>query len=163
MIAIRYVKIFMVLSVGVWGLIGTFGNLAGLSDVYNEVLKVTSMAAIPEDFGPPWRTGNPVIVWLGVLFIVLGKVAALVGGGYGGAVMLKHVSAPAEQFSKAKTWAVAGCGLAFGLMFFSFTVMGESAFFMFYDAVHAGAAALAFRFAGSFALIALFVAQPEPA
>ncbi len=163
MIAIRYVKIFMVLAVGIWGLIGTFGNLAGLSDVYNEVLKVTSMAAIPEDFGPPWRTGNPVIVWLGVLFIVLGKVAALVGGGYGGAVMLKHVNAPVEQFNKAKTWAVAGCGLAFGLMFFSFTVMGESAFFMFYDPVHAGAAALAFRFSGSFALVALFVAQPEPA
>ncbi len=162
MIAIRYVKIFLLLSVGVWGLIGTFGNLAGLSAVYDEVLKVTSMAAIPEGVGPPWGTSNPVVVWIGVLFIVLGKVAALIGGGYGGAVLLRNINASPADFAKAKTWAVAGCGAAFGLMFFSFTVMGESAFFMFFNPVHAGAGDLAFRFGGSFALITLFVAQPEP-
>ena len=93
---------------------------------------------------------------------MLGKIAALAGGGFGGAVLLKNINAPAAEFNKAKTWAVAGCGLAFGLMFFSFTVMGESAFFMFFDPAHGGAAALAFRFSASFALITLFVAQPEP-
>ncbi len=159
--AVRYTKIFLVLVVGFWGLIGTFGNLAGLSDIYNEVLKVTSMSSIPEGVGPPWRTSSPIIVWLGVLLILLGKIVALVGGGYGGAVMLKHVNSSSSDFNHAKTWAVAGCGLAFGLMFFSFTVIGESVFFMFFDPMHQGAGALAFRYAGSFALIALFVAQPD--
>lgn len=159
--AIRYVKILLVLAVGVWGLIGAFGNLAGISDVYDAVLKVTSMSGIPEDVGPPWRTSNALVVWIGVLFIVLGKFAALVGGGYGGAVMLRHANAPASEWNTSKNWAVAGCGAAFGLMFFSFTVMGETAFFMFYDPMHSGAAALAFRFAGSFALITLIVAQPD--
>ena len=159
--AIRYVKIFLVLTVGFWGLIGTFGNLAGMSDVYNEVLKVTSMQAVPEGAGPPWRTSSPVVVWLGYTFILLGKVVALVGGAWGGFLMLRHVNAPAAEFNQAKSWAIAGCGGAFALMFFTFTVFGESVFFMFFDPMHAGAGALAFRFAGSFALITLILAQPD--
>ncbi|MCH9672427.1 MAG: DUF2165 domain-containing protein, partial [Gammaproteobacteria bacterium] len=90
---VRYVKIFLVLSVGLWGLIGVIGNLSSLSDTYSEVAKVTSMSGVPEDFGPPWRTENPLIVWIGVLTIVLGKIAALVGGVFGGLVMLKNVRA----------------------------------------------------------------------
>ena len=159
--AVRYVKIFLVLTVGFWGLIGTFGNLAGMSDVYDEVLKVTSMQSVPVGAGPPWRTSSPIVVWLGYTFILLGKIAALVGGAWGGAVMLKHVNAPASDFNRAKSVAIAGCGAAFALMFFTFTVFGESVFFMFFDPMHSGAAALAFRFGGSFALIALFVAQPD--
>ena len=159
--AVRYVKIFLVLTVGFWGLIGTFGNLAGISDVYNEVLKVTSMASVPEGSGPPWRTSSPIVVWLGYTFILLGKVVALVGGVWGGLVLLKHVNEPASDFNRAKSVAIAGCGAAFALMFFTFTVFGESVFFMFFDPMHSGAAALAFRFGGSFALIALFVALPD--
>ncbi|MDJ0907971.1 MAG: DUF2165 family protein [Woeseiaceae bacterium] len=159
--AVRYVKIFLVLTVGFWGLIGTFGNLAGMSDVYNEVLKVTSMASVPEGAGPPWRTSSPIVVWLGYTFILLGKVVALVGGAWGGVLLLKHVNAPAADFNRAKSVAIAGCGAAFALMFFTFTVFGESVFFMFFDPLHSGAAALAFRLAGSFALVALFVALPD--
>ena len=159
--AVRYVKIFLVLTVGFWGLIGTFGNLAGISDVYNEVLKVTSMQSIPEGVGPPWRTSSAIVVWLGYALILLGKVVALVGGTWGGIAMLKNVNSGAADFNRAKSWAIAGCGAAFALMYFTFTVFGESVFFMFFDPLHSGAAALAFRFAGSFALITLFVAQPD--
>ena len=159
---VRFVKIFLVLCVGLWGLLGTIGNLSSLPDVYNEVREVTTMSGIPEDVGPPWRTANPIVVWAGVAFIVLGKLAALVGGGYGGLLMLKHVNAAPPEFNKSKKWAVAGCGLAFALMVFSFTIVAETAFFMFFTPRYEGAAALAFRLAGSFALITIFVAQPEP-
>lgn len=159
---VRFVKVFLVLCVGLWGLLGTVGNLSNLSDVYNEVREVTMMSGVPEGVGPPWRTENPLVVWAGVIAIVLGKLAALIGGGYGGLQMLKHVNATPADFAKSKKWAVAGCGLAFALMFFSFTIIAETAFFMFYTPIYEGAAALAFRLAGSFALITLFVAQPEP-
>ena len=158
---VRYVKIFLVLSVGLWGLIGVIGNLSSLSDTYSEVAKVTSMSGVPEDFGPPWRTENPLIVWIGVLTIVLGKIAALVGGVFGGLVMLKNVRATSSDFNRSKKWAVAGCGLAFALTFFSFTLMAESTFFMFFNEQLSGAGELAFRLAGSFALVTIFVAQRE--
>lgn len=158
---VRFVKIFLVLCVGLWGLLGTIGNLSNLADVYNEVRNVTSMSGVPEEVGPPWRTTNPLVVWAGVIAIVLGKLAA-VAGGYGGLKMLQHVNAAPAEFNKSKQWAIAGCGLAFAIMMFSFTIVAETAFFMFYTPRFEGAAALAFRLGGSFALITLLVAQPEP-
>ena len=159
---VRLVKVFLVFSVGIWGLLGTVGNLTGLPEVYDAVLEVTTMSGVPEGVGPPWRTESPFVVWTGVIAIVLGKIAALIGGGFGGALMLRHVNAPSNEFEKSKKWAVAGCGLAFGLLILSFTIFAEGTFFMFYNPRLEGAAALAFRFAGSFALITLFVAQSEP-
>ncbi len=161
--AVRYVKVFLVISVGIWGLLGTIGNLSGLPEVYGEVSKVTTMSGVPEGIGPPWRTSNPVVVSLGVVSIVLGKIAALFGGAYGGILMLRNVRGTTEAFARAKRWPLVGCGLAFGLTILSFAILAEGAFFMFYDARYVGAAELAFRLTGSFALIALFVAQPEPA
>ncbi len=158
--SIRLVKIFLVLSVGLWGLIGTIGNLSGLPDTYAAVEQVTTMSGVPEGVGPPWRTANTLVVWAGVAAIVVGKLSALLGG-IGGVFMLKHLGSPTNVFNRSKTWAVTGCGMAFAMMFFSFTVVAESAFFMFFSP-EAGAGELAFRFSGSFALIALFVAQPEP-
>jgi len=154
--------VLLVLFVGIWGLIGTVGNLSGLPDVYSTVREVTSMSGVPEGVGPPWRTSNPIIVWIGVATIVLGKIAALVGGGFGGVLMLRNFNAPAIDFEKAKKWAIAGIGLAFGLLIFSFTIIAEGTFSMFYNPRFEEAGALAFRFAGSFALITLFVAMPEP-
>lgn len=159
---VRYVKIFLVLSVGIWGLIGTIGNLSHMPEIYNEVKAVTTMSGLPEGVGPPWRTANPIVVWTGVLAILFGKIAALVGGGFGGGVMLRHINDTRADFDRSKNWAIAGCGLAFGLLILSFTIFAESAFFMFYDPAHQGTGALAFRFAGSIALITLFVAQAEP-
>jgi predicted small integral membrane protein len=159
---VRYVKVFLVLSVGIWGLIGTIGNLSGLPDVYSSVRDVTTMSGVPEGVGPPWKTANPFVVWTGVVAIVLGKLAALFGGGFGGVMMLRHINASSVDFARSKKWAVSGCGLAAGLLILSFTIIAEGAFFMFYDPRYVGAAEIAFRFAGSFALITLFVAQPEP-
>ena len=158
---IRYAKIFLVFCVGFWGLLGTVGNLSDVQAVYGAVSGVTSMSSVPEGVGPPFRTVSPVVIWAGVLLIIVGKLVALVGGGYGGVLMLKNVKAPAPEFDKAKKWAVAGCGLTFGLLVLSFTIIAEGAFFMVYSPQYAGAAELAFRLAGSFALITIFVALPE--
>jgi predicted small integral membrane protein len=157
---IRLVKIFLALSVGFWGLIGTIGNLSELGGVYETVAQVTTMSGVPEGVGPPWRTANPVIVWFGVATIVFGKLAALLSG-VGGIAMLRNLNSTPQDFQQSKNWAIAGCGMAFALTFFSFTVVAESGFFMFYNAGTSGAGEVAFRLSGSFALIALFIAQPE--
>lgn len=156
---IRLTKIFLALSVGLWGLIGAAGNLAGLPETYDAVREVTSMSGVPEGVGPPWRTANSLVVMTGTIAIVLGKLAAVLAG-IGGLLMLKNLNAGPETFERSKHWAVAGAGMAFAFTFFSFTVMAETAFFMFYGP-EGGAGALAFRYSASFALAALFVAQPE--
>ncbi|MEM7431275.1 MAG: DUF2165 family protein [Pseudomonadota bacterium] len=158
---IRYVKIFLVLSLGFWGLIGTVGNLSEIPVVYGAVKDVASMANVPDGVGPPFRVSSPFIIWAGVVLIVLGKLVALVGGLGGGAVMLKHVNGSADEFARSKKLAIAGCGATFGLLILSFTIIAEGAFFMFYDPKYVGAGEIAFRFAGSFGLIGLFVAQRE--
>lgn len=158
---IRLAKIILAISIGIWGLVGLVGNLTGLMDVYGYVKSVTSMAGVPDGVGPPWATSNPIIVWLGVLAIVLGKVAGVICG-WGGIQMVRHWKSPAADFNKAKQFAVAGCGLAFALNFAAFTVFAESVFFMFYAGDIAASGELAFRFFASFALAALFIAQNDP-
>ena len=159
---LRFAKIFLVFAAAVWGLLGTIGNLADISTVYEQVREVTTMSGIPEGVGPPWRTANPVVVSIGVLAIVLAKVAALTAG-VGGVHMLKNVNAGTAEFERSKKLAVAGCAVAFGLIYLSFTVAAEGAFFMFYSPRFADAGELAFRLSGSLGLIAIFVAQREPA
>lgn len=158
---LRYTKIFLVFAVGIWGLLGTVGNLSNLPGIYTDVREVVSMSGIPEGVGPPWRTTHPIVVSIGVIGIVLGKIAALVAG-VGGVAMLKNAQASAKEFEGAKDLAVVGCGLALGLTYLGFTVAAESAFFMFYDERYVGAAEGAFRFSASMGLIAIFVAQREP-
>lgn len=160
--AIRITKVILALSIGVWGLSGLIGNLVSAQEIHAEVVRVTSMAGVPEGEGPPWRTSNSVIAWFGVLAIVLGKVAATVGGLGGGVLMAREWQGTAADFEASKSLAIAGCGLAFALSFAAFTVFAESVFFMFYDRELVGAAELAFRFSASFALATLFIAQGEP-
>jgi len=159
---VRITKVVLALSIGIWGLTGLIGNLIGVLDIHAEVVRVTSMAGVPEGEGPPWRTSNALVAWMGVLAIVLGKLAATIGGLGGGVLMARQWNGTDTAFVASKQLAIAGCGLAFALTFASFTVFAESVFFMFYDNNLAGAAELAFRFSASFALATLFIAQNEP-
>jgi len=157
--ALRLIKISIALAIGLWGLVGLLGNLVSLSDTYSDVLKITSMANVPAGEGPPWGTDSPIIVGFGVLSIVLGKAAAVLCG-WGGVQMIRALNAASDDFTSASYWAYTGAIGAFLMMFFSFTLMAESVFFMFYTP-SAPAGELAFRFAASFALAALILRQKD--
>lgn len=161
MTLIRAAKIIIALAVGLWGLTGLMGNLFGALEVYSDVERVTSMAQVPEGEGPPWGTSSAFVVWMGVLAIILGKVAAIIAG-IGGVLMAINLRANDTAFKDAKRLAVAGCGLAFAINFATFTIFAESIFFMFYTTNLTAVGELAFRFTASFALATLFIAQDEP-
>jgi predicted small integral membrane protein len=158
---IRYLKIFLVVLVALWGLIGAMGNLAKPEVAYEAVHSVTTMPAFEAGEAPPWATENPVVIWLGVALIVLGKLAALVFCGWGAMAMLRAVRVGPERFQAAKRWAVLGCGLALASLFGGFVVIGEMFYLMFMDPGSEHAAAAAFRYGGFIALILIFVAQEE--
>lgn len=158
---VRYVKIILVFCVGLFGIVGAATNFLSIPAVYGSIETVASMTRVPEPLRMPWATTSPIVVWGGVLLVIFGKLTAVFGGCFGGVKMLKKVNAPKEEFEKAKDWALAGCGLTFGLLILSFTVVSEASFFSFYSAPLESAGAFAYRLSGSFALITLFVAMPE--
>lgn len=157
----RYLKVLLVLLVALWGLIGVIGNLANLDFTYESVKSVTTMPHFDSGEGPPWKTDNPIIVWLGVAVIVGGKLAAAVFCGWGVFLMLRTARAGGDAFRKARQWALLGCGLAVASLFGGFTVFGESAFLMFRDPGTEHAAAAAFRYGGFIALIMIFIGQED--
>ncbi|MEO1041873.1 MAG: DUF2165 family protein [Pseudomonadota bacterium] len=160
---IRWLKIIFVVGIAVWGLIGTLGNLLSLDAAYKSVEQVTSMEWMADGVGPPWRTTSPVVIGMGVALIILGKLAAAVMCSIGAVTMIKSVGRDAASFQTSKRFAIVGAGAAVFMLFFGFTVIGETAYLMFFEPYLVGAADAAWRYGGFIGLIMLFLAQPEPA
>ena len=161
---IRSLKILLAGIVAYWGLIGAMGNLMSLDMTYQYVELVTSFAEVPSKEGaelPPWQTTNSIIVSLGVLLIVSGKLGAFIFGSLGAYKMIKAFRANAEVFAEAKKYAVFGCGLAVAMLFGGFIVIGETMFMMWIYPDGASAAQSAWRYGGFMALIMIFIAQNE--
>ncbi len=159
---VRLVKILLVAFVALWGLIGVAGNLSHLQIAYDAVESVTLMPTFPADAAPPWRTDNPVVVWLGVALIVSGKIAAAILCGSGAVVMMKNRKAESAVFQHAKRFALVGGALAVAMLFGGFTIIGETLYAMFRHPEHVAAGAGAFRYGGFIALIMIFVGQSDP-
>ena len=161
---IRSLKILLTLFVAYWGLVGVMGNLLSLDITYQYVEMVTSFTGIPPKEGaefPPWQTTNPIVVSLGVLLIISGKIGAFIFGSLGAYKMIKAYKASAEVFAQAKQYAMFGCGLAVVMLFGGFIVIGETMFLMWANPDGASAAQSAWRYGGFMALIMIFLGQKE--
>ena len=162
---IRSLKILLAAIVAYWGLIGVMGNLMSLDLTYDYVEMVTTFSGIPPKEGaefPPWQTSSPIVVSLGVLLIISGKLGAFVFCSMGAYKMTKAYKATAEQFAKAKQFAMMGCGLAVVMLFGGFIVIGETMFLMWANPDGADAAQSAWRYGGFIALTMIFLGQKEP-
>ncbi len=155
---LRIMKILLVLSVAAWGLVGAFGNLADWSGTKAAVSAVTSMSTF-EGGADSWRaTTNPVVVFAGALFILLGKAMAGILCLVGAWRMWTARASGAADFAKAKTLALTGCAVAIFLLFAGFSVIAEVWFELWQSKdMHDPVLASAFRYAGMIALIAIFV------
>ena len=158
---VRVVKIVLIVLVAVWGLIGAAANFSHLDLAYEAVRSVTLMPTFPADAAPPWRTENPIVVWLGVALIVSGKLVAVILCGYGSIEMLKNRNADGASFQRAKRFGITGCALAVAMLFGGFTLIGETLYAMFRHPEHLHAASAAFRYGGFIALIMIFVGQAD--
>ena len=155
---LRIMKILLILSVALWGLLGAFGNLTDWSGTIGAVSATTSMSTF-EGGGDNWRaTTNPAVIFAGALSIMLSKAVA---GGMCLLGALRMWTARADDaavFAKAKIFALAGCAVAVFMLFVGFSVIAEGWFELWRsDAMHAPVLAPAFRYGGMIALIALFV------
>ena len=159
---VRIVKIVLIITVALWGLVGALDNILGWSQSLGAVAAVTSMATV-EGGAESWQaTTNPVIMWLGALFIMLSKLTTGVMCAIGAGRMWQSRGGDVADFRAAKAIALTGCGIAVIMLFGGFLVIAES-WFEFWRSEGPIRMALsgAFRYAGMIALIAIFVATTD--
>lgn len=159
---LRTTKILLVITVALWGLIGAFQNVSEWDETVSAVGAATSMVTF-EDGATSWQaTSNPVVIWIGALFIVLSKLAAGVLCAIGAGTMWRARGDDASAFAASKEMALTGCAIAVIMLFGGFIVIAESWFELWRSDVMRGPVLdSAFRYSGMIALIALFVASRD--
>lgn len=159
---LRVIKILLVVCVALWGFLGASENIMDWQGTMAAVGAAASMATF--DGGPEsWKaTTSPVIIWMGALMIMLSKLAAA-GLCSVGAMRMWHARlGDSTGFQNAKTYALAGCGLAMVMLFGGFIVIGETWFEMWRsDALRDLSLQSAFRYGGMITLIALYVGSRD--
>ena len=160
--AIRYLKIILVILVGLQGLLYVAGNSANWNTGLESVAYVLSMEG-HEIYGshivPP--VTNSALVTIAFLVILAGEFLV-------GALSLKGAwdlwsarKGSPDAFEAAKTYAVLGTGMAMVVWFGGFVVIGGVLFQMWQTQIGHGSFADAFVFAASGALVLLFVSTPD--
>lgn len=159
---LRYVKIALVAVVSLQALIFAAQNVANIEACFAAVSYALSMAdhvAYPASFGPSIESA--ALTWVAVVIIIGMEITTGVVAGVGTWQLFAARSAPAAQFDAAKSTGILGCGLAM-LVWFGLFLCLAGAYFQMWQTT-AGALSLegAMQYAGSSALIALYVAMPE--
>lgn len=159
---LRFLKALLVAAVALWGVVGVLHNLLDWPGTLGAVEAVTSMSTF-EGGAERWQaTRNPVVVWLGALFIAGAKVATAVLCGLGAYRMLLARVSGGEAFEAARRMALVGCGVAVFMLFTGFTVIAEIGFELWRsDALRGPVLESALRYAAMIALIGLFVGSSE--
>ena len=159
---VRNIKILLILGVVLWGIVGAHGNIAKWEETLGAVGAATSMATF-EGGADSWKaTSLPIVIWLGALFVMLSKVASAGLCAVGAQKMFAARNSAPDAFQKAKTFALAGCGVAVFMLFTGFIVIAESWFELWRSDVMRGPVLdSAYRYAGMIGLIAIFVSIKE--
>ncbi len=155
---LRIMKILLVLSVAMWGLLGAFGNISDWSGTTGAVAAATSMSTF-DGGSDDWRaTTNPVVIIAGAVFIMLLKIITALLCLAGAWRMWTARTSDAAAFATAKTFALTGCAVAIFMLFTGWIVIAETWFELWRsDAMRDVALGAAFRYCGMIGLIALFV------
>ncbi len=160
---LRNIKILLILAVAAWAVLSVLLNLLNWQGTLASVTSATSMSTFDGGSDAFQATDQPLLAWLGALFIVGGKAATVLFCLMGAYRMFAARGADAERFTAAKELALVGCGIAVFMLFAGFIVVAETWFEMWRsELLRTISLDSAFRYGGMIALIALFVAQREP-
>jgi predicted small integral membrane protein len=157
----RLSKIAMCLAIGLFCVVVAYDNVADYATNYVFVQHVLSMDTIAPGGALKDRAITSPALWQLAYAGIIAAEAATGALFLAGAVALWRTrQAPADEFNRAKRWAIAGGALAFLLWFFGFMVVGGEWFEMWQSATWNGQEA-AFRFYVSVLAVLIFLNQPD--
>ena len=160
--SIRYLKIILVVFVGLSGWLLVAGNIANWDAGLESVRYVMSMEG-HEAYGthifPPIT--SPALIVIAYIVILAGEVliGALCFKGAWDLFSARRESA--EVFNSAKKYAILGAGMAMLVWFGGFVVIGGTLFQTWQTQVGSASFRDAFVFAASGGLVLLIVNQPD--
>ena len=159
--AIRYLKIILVVFVGLQGLLYAAGNVANWSaglGAVGYVLGMQDHEIYAAHIFP--SVTSTALVTFAFLAILSGEF--LVGAlSFKGAWDMWRARAGADAFNAAKTYAILGAGMAMVVWFGVFVVIGGALFEMWQTKVGSASFHDAFIFAASGGLVLLIVNNPD--
>ena len=156
--AIRILKIVLVVFVGLQGWFYVAGNLANWDTGHAAVAYVLSMEG-HENYAahiiPPVM--NSLLVTIAFLTIITGEFLVGALSLKGAWDLLRVLNRPADEFHASKTYAILGAGMAMVVWFGGFIVIGGALFQMWQTEIGAGSFEGAFIYAASSLLVLLFL------
>lgn len=153
----RYIKIALIFFVALQGLIGGFGNLAGIDVTYDSVAQVVSMEGVSSSVPRVFAFDAPIIVWFGALWILVLKLVTGATGTIGVVQLIRHRNDSADAFQTAKYWGLVACGASILMLFGGFIVVGTTILFMWQTSVGEAAFEGATYFLVSLGVVATYV------
>jgi predicted small integral membrane protein len=159
---IRYLKIILVVFVGLQGILYVAGNSANWNTGLDTVAYVLSMEG-HEIYGshifPPIT--NQVLVTITFLMILMGELLVGVLSLKGAWDLWEMRKENAHDFNASKTYALLGAGMAMIVWFGGFIVIGGALFQMWQTQIGASSFRDAFVFAATGGFVFLIVSRPD--
>lgn len=159
---IRYLKIILVLLVGLTGLFFVAGNIANWNaglDLVRYVLSMEGHEIYGSHIFPP--VTNSALVTIAYLLILAGESLVAALSFKGGWDLWSARKGSADIFNASKTYSILGTGMAMVVWFGGFIVIGGVLFQMWQTKIGSGSFHDAFIFAVIGGLVMLFVSNPD--
>lgn len=156
--AIRYLKIVLIVVVALQGLLFALQNIANLDAAFQAVAYSVGRAehaVYPDSIGP--TVTSPWLIWAFLSLILAGEFSVAGVAGTGAWKLWSVRREDAEAFNAAKGTAILGCGLAMLVWFGGFGVIAGALFNIWQTTAGGLSLQGAFQYASLGALIALFV------
>ena len=156
--ALRSLKIILLLCVAMQGLFYAIQNIANLDQAFGAVAYVASNQGheiYPNSAFP--AVTNPILLWVALIAVLAGEFGAGFLGSKGAWDLFVNRKASADVFQKAKTFGILGCGIAVVTWFGLFMVIGGAWFQMWQTQAGGGAWSGSFIYMGSSAFVMIFL------
>lgn len=155
-------KTALIIMVAVWAFSSALQNAMDWQGTIAAVIATTSMTTI-EGGETSWKgTSEPIVAWIGALFILLSKVLAGILCAIGAVKMWGAHKKDINAFNKAKTIALTGCIVAIVMLFGGFIIVAEGWFELWRsETLRTPVIESAFRYGCMISLVALIVATSD--
>lgn len=127
----RYIKILLAAFVAMFCVFYAVQNLVNLDEAHGFVAYVAGMAdhnLYPSHFGPAITA--PALTWTMLWIIIAFEMGAGLIAAKGAFDLFRARSGSADEFNGAKSWALAGCGVAILTWFGLFSALAGTYFQM---------------------------------